>query len=243
MATIGLEVNAFLAAFARTTSWSLSAPLVGERFIGPRVRAAVAIVIAIAIAPTRTPMSFSALFTALPGEILFGLLAGFSARLVMAGIEAGGQLIGVELGLGFAGTLDPSAGEESLPTRRIAMALASIAFLDAGGLEASIGVLAVAMPASRTFESALRSIAESGSQVFAASLRLAAPVLLASVVANVTTALASRAAPALNVFSVMLAVFLAVGFVVLLASAPHLVGEVTRAAELAAEAPRRMVMP
>ena len=81
---------------------------------------------------------------------------------------------------------------------------------------------------------------DAGGVVMLASLRTAAPLLVAAVIANFTAALASRAAPALNAFSVMLALFLIAGIAALWATAPALVQEILRGAASAADAPARL---
>ena len=192
--------------------------------------------IAIAVSGARPPIDVSSLPTAIPVEILFGLAAGFAARLVLAGVEAGGQLIGVQLGLGFAQFFDPSSGDEALPTRRMAASLGGLAFIATGGIELSVRALGTPVPVSPWALGALVGIVNNGGEVMAGAVRLAAPCLAAGVVANLAVAIASRAAPALNVFSVMLALGLLVGALALLATAPTLVGEVMATARHAADA-------
>jgi flagellar biosynthesis protein FliR len=229
----------FLLSFARTASWSQAAPLVGDRTVPNRVRVLFAAAVAVPLAMVRPTADYTGLIASLPFEVIFGLIIGAAARLVLAGAEAGGQLIGIQLGLGFAGTYDPVAQEESLPTRRIAYSLAALAFLAAGGLEESIRTLALPLPQD-LLQAPMMALVKSGSDVLYVAVRLAAPLLLAGVVANVTVAFASKAAPALNVFSVMLALFWIVGAAVLLMTAPLLVRELEAVAVMAREAAGRI---
>ncbi|MCK6547724.1 flagellar biosynthetic protein FliR [Myxococcota bacterium] len=240
---MGFEHQAvgFIAALVRTAAWAHSAPFIGDRVIPARVRMAVVLPTALAIASVRPASPDDALFLMLPGELLFGLVLGFSTRIIVSGIEAGGQLIGHELGLAFASQIDPTIGEEALPTRRIAYALAGIAFIAAGGFESAVRALAIPPFSAPSVMALVPSMIEQGGLVFDAAIRLAAPMLLASVISNLTMAIASRAAPALNVFSVMLALFLVVGIAVLLATAPIFVAELDGMTRLAADAARRVV--
>lgn len=234
------EAAGFVAAFVRTTAWAHSAPFIGDRVIPARVRMALVLPTALAIASIRPASPDDSLLLMLPGELLFGLVLGFTTRLVISGIEAGGQLIGHELGLAFASQIDPTIGEEALPTRRIAYALAGIAFIAAGGLETAVRALAIPPFSAPSVLALVPMMLEQGGLVFDAAIRLAAPMLLASVITNLTMAIASRAAPALNVFSVMLALFLVVGCAVLLATAPIFVAELDAASRLAVDAVRRV---
>lgn len=243
MLGLELETAGFVAAFARTSAWAHTAPLIADRTVPRRVRVAVAALAAVVVSAARPPLAPQQLWVALPGEILFGLMAGLLARVVLAGAEAGGQLIGVQIGLGFAGVLDPDAREDMLPTRKIAFGLAGFAFLAADGLERSIQVLAVA-PApvqGPTLIEAAQALIASGTSVMVAAIRFAAPVLIAGVVANLAVAVASRAAPALNVFSVTLALVLIVSLATLIATAPGFVHELMLTGERASGAVVGMV--
>ncbi|MCC7381316.1 MAG: flagellar biosynthetic protein FliR [Deltaproteobacteria bacterium] len=233
---LDLGVDGFLAAFVRAGAWVFTAPVTSSPSVPPRVRAGLSIYLALILAPLRDPAG-SDLLATLPAEALFGLIAGFSARVALAGIEAAGQLLGLLLGVGFASFFDPNSGEQSLPTRRIAFSLAAIAYLAVGGIDDAIRLLAAAPSPPPGLGHAIAAVLGQGGEVFVASVRAAAPLLLAAVVTNLTAAFASRAAPALNPFSVMLALFLIVGLGVLLASAPAWVFEVFRAAERSAALP------
>lgn len=213
-------IAAFLAVFVRAAAFLHAAPLTGDRQMSFKTRAAVAAALAVAVAPIRPPIEPTSLPLVLPAEILLGLLAGFAARMVLAGAEAAGDIIGLQFGLGFAQSVDPARGEPSTTFRTLALCLASLAFLAAGGLEAGVRVIAAAPSDSFSLHGGLDRIIHQSGEVLVAALRLAAPALIAGTLANLGLALASRAAPALNVFSVMLAGMLIVGAIVLLATAP-----------------------
>ncbi len=231
---IGLaEVFAFLAAFARTAAFLQAFPLTGDKALPARFRGAAAALIALALVPTRAGVGLEAI----PAEIMLGLMAGFAGRIVFAGAEAGGQLLGIQLGLGFAGTFDPTVAEDELPTRRLVRCLTGIAFLSTGGLQAALGTLVLPPVTGPTLAAMALGLVERGGQVFVAGARLAAPMLVAGFVAYLTAALASRAAPALNVFSVALALLLVVGGIVLLAAGPAITADIMNIARQAAAAP------
>jgi len=213
-------IAAYLAVFVRSAAFLHAAPLTGDRQFSFKSRAAVSAALALAVAPIRPPIEPTTLPLVLPAEILLGLLAGFAARLVLAGAEAAGDIIGLQFGLGFAQSVDPARGEPSTTFRTLALCLAGLAFLAAGGLEAGVRVIAAAPSDPFSLHGGLDRIIHQSGEVLVAALRLAAPALIAGTLANLGLALASRAAPALNVFSVMLAGLLIVGAIVLLATAP-----------------------
>jgi len=230
------QLATYLCAFARSGAWLMTAPLLSDRALNARLRTAVAALLAIVIAPLHPASGLTALFSRLPGELILGVLAGFAGRLALFAAETGGQIIGINLGLNFAATMDPDTRDESLPTRRIAYSLAGLAFLASGGIERSIAALAVAAGGEHAL-AALPLLVDRAGEVMLLGLRAAAPMLVAAVVSNLAVGLAARAAPAMNVFSVMLAATFVVGALVLTASAPslsrELVGDALRSADAA----------
>ena len=232
-----VELGGFLLSFARVGSWSVAAPLIGESVVPPRVRAMFAAGAALPISHLGPEGSSTDLLNQLPVEVVFGLGLGFASKAAMAAVEAGGQIIGMQLGLGFAGGFDPMAREESLPTRRLAFALAALTFLELHGLERLFALLATAPAHASLAEAPLQGLVEITNQILVGGLGLAAPLVVAGLVANLTMAFASRAAPSLNVFSVMLALFMAVGLLVLVLTAPGFVTALQTIAEQAIHAP------
>ncbi|MFO0729316.1 MAG: flagellar biosynthetic protein FliR [Myxococcota bacterium] len=233
---MGPEVAAFACSFARVAAWAGAAPVIGTPMVPPRVRVALAGAVALVLATVRTPIPEERFFAVLPTDILLGLVAGFASRLALAGLEAAGQLIGMLLGIGFASFFDPASGDEALPTRRIATYLAALAFLGADGLEHSIRALAILPAEPELLSAGVRHILEASGTVMIVSIRAAAPLALAALVSNLTVALASRAAPALNAFSVMLAFFLLTGLGVLLVTGPAFMAELQHAAAVSVRA-------
>lgn len=224
------DLAAFLILFARTAGLFHALPLVGDR-APAKVRVAAAVVLALALAPARPPTADpiadpGRLFALLPLELALGLGAGLFVRLMMGAAEAGGQLIGLSLQLGFAGTFDPASREEALPTRRLALTFGALAFLGANGLEA---VLRVVLSAPLTDTATVRALGgallRSAVDVMPHAVALAAPVVVTALVINATVAITSRAAPSLNVFSLVLAAVLLAGAVVNRAGTPALFGQ------------------
>jgi flagellar biosynthetic protein FliR len=73
-------------------------------------------------------------------------------------------------------------------------------------------------------------LTEETARVMVVGVRLAAPALVASLVSTIAAGMAARAAPALNFFSVALALTLCIGAVVMLDVAPLTVAEIGMAA-------------
>lgn len=212
---------AFLAFFCRTSAFLHTAPFVSDHALPSQARVAAAALFALGMAAAAPDVTLDGLPLLLPAELALGAAAGFMVRLAVAGLEAGGELIGMHLGLGFAQTVDPSSGGTTLPTRQLAWVAGGIAFLASDGLGAVLRLLAAPAPGAASPRGLIEGVLAHGGDVLIAAVRLAAPVLVATLVANLAFALASRAAPAMNIFSIAFGAVLLIGGLALLGTVPR----------------------
>jgi flagellar biosynthesis protein FliR len=240
-------------AMARTAGLCATAPLLGDPELPRRLRVGFVVLLGATLAPLHaaaasslgvdlalatgaTGASLAALVPALATELALGLCIGAAARFTLAAAELAGQLAGISLGLGFAEQYDPARGEATVAGQRLARTIAALAFLYAGGLDAL--VRAAATPASPAALDQLPAAAEYALRMatLAATLGLglAAPLLLAALLANLAVALANRTAAAVNLFTVGLAASLLAVGAALLVAAPQLAAGFQTLAERAA---------
>ena len=119
--------------------------------------------------------------------------------------------------------------------------LAALAFVAAGGVQAGVRVLLVAPTTVTGLGLAMAELVTQSNDILESGVRLAAPAMLAGLVANIGVAMASRAAPSLNVFSVILAAMLIVGGFTLITTAPVFAQEMRLFGERAAQQMERVV--
>src|SRR5690606_5292626 len=91
------------------------APVMGDAANSLRVRLRLAAATTVAVAPTLAPMpslptgSFAALWLTCQ-QVLIGIALGLVMRIVFAAVKAGGEIIGLQMGLSFASLFDPATG-------------------------------------------------------------------------------------------------------------------------------------
>lgn len=231
-------VPGFLLIFVRTAAFLWAAPLTGDGRLPPKARVAVAALVAMSFSSLHAVDATPQLGLQIPLEMGVGFIAGFTARVLLAGLEVGGELIGMQMGLGFAGAFDPSLGDMALPMRRIVFVIAGFAFVSVGGLH-NIARLALLPPVDfavlfLSFGALMRAAGE----LFLVGIHFALPIMVAVTVANIAMGLANRAAPALNVYSVMLTLTGLMGAGVMLVTSPMMASEImARAYRAAASLP------
>lgn len=168
-------------------------------------------------------------------ETVVGLGMGMALRLALLAVELCAEIVGLQMGLGFAQMVDPASGEQSTVLRRIVMWLAAV-LLFATGLYREL-ILALAhsydvLPAGSAWSlEAFLSLVPLVSGAFLAGLVLSTPMVAATLAVQLSFGFMARLSPQLNVWSVGFLASVGTGLVVLAVHAPVLVHETQVALE------------
>lgn len=236
------EFNALLAAWffpmARILALVAVSPVFSNAALPRRVRLAFGLALTLAIAPSVPPIpaiepASGAGLLILAEQILIGVSMGMVMQMVFAAIGLAGELISMQMGLGFATMYDPMSTSQTVVTGEFIALLATLIFLGMDGHLTLIVTLADsfrAMPISTTLPSPgfLLNVIEWGRMVFAYGLLLAMPVLVTLIIVNIALAVLSRAAPQLNLMNIGFPITLIIGMLVLSESFSYLITPLRR---------------
>jgi len=221
----------FVLVLARLGGLLLAAPLFGHVAVPARLRAGIAGVLALALAPTlpASHLPAEASFGTLAGlvglEAVVGVLLGFVAQLVFAGVQLGGEIAGLQAGFGFASIVDPggSGGATVVAHWQHLAALLAFLVLDVHHvvLRAVLESFRVAPIGSVVLDGGvLHGVVTHAGSLFATAVRLAAPVVVVLLLVQGALGVLARTMPQLHAFAVGAPVTVGVGLVVLGASLP-----------------------
>lgn len=208
----------------------LAGPLFGMGAVPVQVRIALAGAIGVhlmvwtTLSPPGDLMSFVGI-AALVGEVVVGLAIGLVFQLVFAIPTLAAELIGGLMGLNFAQTIDPASGAGTTALGQLFTVLLAFLFV---GLDLHLLIIALVVESYGAFPPGqgwlgpdrLEEVAVFGGQIFSSALLLALPIALILLSVNLMTAIVSRAAPALNLFSIGLPATFLAGMVALAFAAP-----------------------
>ncbi|MGI9027043.1 MAG: flagellar biosynthetic protein FliR [Burkholderiaceae bacterium] len=228
------QLLAWLAAslypFFRIAALIGTAPIIGDATVPRRVRIGLALFVTVVVAPGVSAVPDVALlsgegFVLIVRQMLIGAAMGFSMRLAFAAIEYAGDLIGLQMGLGFALLIDPETRDQTPMIGSLLRYFASLAFLAANGPLMMIAGVADSFQSLPIAGSAglfgdWKMLTLQGSLVFGLALHMALPVIAALLVTNVALGVMTRAAPQLNLFSIGFPITISVGLIVLIVSLP-----------------------
>ena len=239
-----LVTSAQIAAWAGLVFWPLvrvlglisAAPVLSHRALPVRAKVALGVAIALVIAPTvQAPplqQTIDAVFLeTLVRNALVGATLGFSIRILFAGVELAGQMIGLQVGLSYSGFFNPEATDTDNPVANFVSLLVLLLFIAIDGhlmmiygLRQSFEVFPITGSGAQSL--AFDQLATLGSEVFAIALSISLPILAVMLLINIVLGVMARVSPQLNLFAVGFPVTLCAGMMVLLLFIPHLEGPI-----------------
>ncbi len=206
--------------FLRCLALVQTAPVFGHRMVPQRIRISLALLLTILIAPN-VPTAVIDPFSGQGMLLVFqqfaiGACMGFGLRVVFSAFEIAGDLIGLQMGLGFAAFLDPQRNSPSPILATFLMLVATLVFMANDGHLMLIVTLAESFTALPIAPAPLTGIdwmrmAGLGAMIFSLGVQIALPVLASVLALNIGLGFISRSAPALNIFNIGFAITLIAG--------------------------------
>lgn len=196
---------------ARMLGFIMLAPVFNRKEIPVVVKMGFAflltITLTIVLKPPAPPAGNS-MFLSIVLNVATGAMIGYMARLILVAIDAGADMINMQMGLSSAMVLDPSTqGQVSILEKLFSM-LAILIFIQLGGVYWLFQALmrsfeifpiyATSLPLAKLVN--MDYLIEMTSNVLYMGLQIASPVLLATLGQDIILGIISKTAPQVNVF-------------------------------------------
>lgn len=212
--TISLAADTFvtlLLATVRLSAFFLLAPPFSSKSVPVRIKAGLALALALAVVPTLRgqavpplellPLAGAALYQAAVGAVM-----GFVVLVAFAVVQAAGELIDLASGFTLASLYDPLSNVSSSMFGRIQQLLAVTLLFAAGGhlflVRGLVSTFTVVPLHAMSLGDLTRLVTEDVGTFLGGALQIAAPVLVVLFLAEVALGLISRAVPTLNIFAI-----------------------------------------
>jgi flagellar biosynthetic protein FliR len=140
-------------------------------------------------------------------ELVIGVAFGLIVRMAFAAVTYAGMITDFSAGFALAQAIDPTTGTQVSVLGRWYGLITTAVFLAIGGaqwLAAGIVRSFVLVPPLETpdFSALILGVTRASDDIFLIAIQLAAPLMVALVITDVTLGLMSRAVPQMNVFIV-----------------------------------------
>jgi len=225
----------------RVLSLFASAPLLSHRAIPLRIKVALGVGITLVLVPNVPAPPLSDALTGaglalLVQNILVGIVIGFTVRIVFAAFELAGELVGLQMGLSFAGFFNPASGTTENAVASFMSLLALLCFLAIDGHLMLLQALAESFrvfPLTDTAQVPLDfdRLVRLATDMFAIALTLALPFIAVLLLINIVLGVLARVAPQLNIFAVGFPLTLLAGMTLLFTLLPYIESPVRAALE------------
>ncbi len=227
--------------FLRVLALFGALPIFAQRGVPMRVRVALAFMVAFCAQATLPnmpviPLDSAPAVLAIVQQILIGASLGFAVRIVFAAVEFAGELVGLQMGLNFAGFFNPMTGGEATATSRFFGVSVSWLFIVTGGHLALIAAVVQsfqAFPVGPEPFAFLRAVQPQvwGAEVFRLGLWIALPMVAMLLFVSLVLGIISRVAQQMNIFAIGFPITVSVGLIGILLTLPMMQVPFTMALE------------
>lgn len=219
--------GALLTISVRLSGLLLFAPFFGSASIPARLKAAVVLALTTmlypALGPRMPPIAISQWPMTVISELMIGIAMGVATNIVFDAVQMAGSVLSVQMGFSLINILDPQTQVDSTVVALFHQTVAMLIFLRLDVpfwlLRAVVRSFDYLPPSSGVLSAAFVSaVLHAGAAVFALGVQIAAPVLSATMLADIALGIMGRASPQLPLLLIGPAVKSVLGLSILFAA-------------------------
>ncbi len=197
--------------FSRLMGFVRLAPVFNRKEIPGMVKIALCLLLTIVITPFVKPdslMVMKSFALSIILNIVVGALIGYMAQLILLAVEAGADMINMQMGLSSAMVLDPTTSSQVSILSKVMSLFGILIFIHLGGVYWLIRALmrsfdifplfATSIPLTQIVN--MDYLISMSSNVLFMGLQIASPILLATLGQDIILGVISKTAPQVNVF-------------------------------------------
>ena len=214
-------VQAAVLIFTRVGAILLTAPLFSSGSIPIHVKIGLSFMLAVIVFPLVSVndilvLPLASLGIAMAGEVLIGVIIGFTARLLFAAVQLAGQLVGFQMGFGIVNVIDPQTSAQVSIIAQFENIITLLIFMAVNAHHWFIMAIAksfevVPLLAFSFTNSLMEALVRLSCDMFVVAAKVAAPIIAILLFTSVALGLLARTVPQMNIFIVGFPLKLAIG--------------------------------
>jgi flagellar biosynthetic protein FliR len=227
------QILMIILVFLRVSAILFVIPAFGESTVPVRVKGGLAILITLIVFPLvradvpnleKEAQTF-AVVVAMIGEILIGVTIGFAARLIFAGIQYAGEMIGFNMGFYIINVIDPISSTQVNKIAEFQYLIALLVYFAVDAhhifISAIMDSYQIVAPFGYHFSGSLmRAILLFSGELFITAVKIGAPIMAVLFFTNTGLGIIARTVPQINIFIVGFPLQIAVGLIFFGLTAP-----------------------
>jgi flagellar biosynthetic protein FliR len=229
-AEITVWIGSFIWPLFRVAALVMTAPVISARSVPVRIRLGLSVAITIVLMPTISHVPVVDAFSGtaiviIAQQLMIGIVMGTVLQFVMAAVITGGQVVAMQMGLGFSVMVDPQNGAQTPILSQFYVIMVVLIYLAINGHLVLFEVLAdsfKSMPigVNGIVPENLWVLVNWAALIFAGALGIAIPAIASLLIVNFAFGIMTRAAPQLNIFAIGFPITMMIGFAVVLLTLP-----------------------
>ncbi len=199
-------------------------PVIGTPAVPAQVKILFSLMVSLVLVPV-VPVGAADLPSTVPGlmifvitEICLGAFLAVFARLVFAAVQVAGQMVGIQMGMGMAGVMDPQFGAQVSLIGQLWNVVAILIFLAMDGhhifVRTMIESFNFVRPGTMHITQATYSgMMQGAAQMFVMAVKIMAPASAAVFFTHVAMGIIAKTVPQIPILIVGMPINIAVGFI------------------------------
>lgn len=225
----------FMLPFIRISAMMMALPIIGTPLVPAKVRLILSLSVTLIVVLSqdtnlellqRTPfilLMLSAFF-----QILIGVTFGLIIHIIFQAFIMAGQVIAMQMGLGFASLVDPQSNAQVPAIGQIYSIIAMLLYLSMNGHLFIINAIIQSFEIIPVMSDELRiihfqEVVNLGALIFSYGLKIALPAVIALLVTNIAFGVISKSAPQVNIFTLGFSISLIIGIFLIWLTFPFVV--------------------
>lgn len=216
------QIELFTLIFLRVSAIMIMIPVISNRQVPLKIKGGVAIIVSCIVMPFVHPVPLSmgmpVLIFKMVGEVFIGVIIGLIGRLLFAGVQLAGQLVGFQMGFAIVNVVDPISSLQVSIIAQFQYVIAMLVFLSVNAHHIFLYAIAesfqIVPPLTFLFTGSLMdALIEFSKNIFVMAVKVGAPVMAILLFTSVSLGLIARTVPQINVFIVGFPLKIAIGLI------------------------------
>lgn len=198
-------------------------PVFSSRVLPIQIKAAFTLVVSllltplVPLTPEQLPRETVQFILFVISELFVGMSLALILRLIFAGLQTAGQMVGFQIGFSVANVVDPQSGTQSVVIAQFAYLFALLLFLTANGHHYILRVLHdsfwLLQPGELNLSQPIFDLmVELGKKMFVLSIKLMAPVMAILLLGQVALGILAKTVPQMNMLMMSFGMNVILGF-------------------------------
>ncbi|MFH1674193.1 MAG: flagellar biosynthetic protein FliR [Pseudomonadota bacterium] len=218
------QIKAFILIFIRVSIVLFLLPIFGSNIVQMRLKAGLALIIAVILCSVIRPDINSFPETLLStvnlilSECVIGMIIGLMIRMFFSAVQLAGQLIGFQMGFAIINVLDPQTGTQASIIAQLGYWIVVLVFLLLNGhhlllngLKESFDIINVG--SIRLSQGLFQTVVDASSRMFLLAIKIGAPAIAALLFVSAAFGICSKFAPQMNILIVAFPIKIVVGLI------------------------------